>query len=289
MMNLSIVIVNYNAGDHLLKCLQSIEDVKDEAKITIWLVDNASHDDSIAKAQKKFPKINYILSPKNVGFGAGNNLAFKKIDAGYVLLLNPDTVLQKGVLSRLLDYYETHQDIGAITCKIVFDNGKTDLTAHRGFPTPWASLLYLFGDDSLYHLTNQDLTKVHEIDALAGAFMLTKKSILKDVDYFDEDYFMYAEDIDLCYKIKQKGLKIIYIPDVSVIHYKGVSTGLKKHSQEITTATKETRIRSMNAFYETMIIFYNKHYKTRYPFFINWLVYSGIYFRWWLAKRKLTV
>jgi GT2 family glycosyltransferase len=288
-MRLSISIVNYNAGEHLLKCLESIDNVKKEAEIEIYIVDNASSDDSIAKAKQKFPKAHFIENSKNVGFGAAHNQVLRQIKSGYILVLNPDVILEKGNIQPLLEFMESHSDVGAVTPKIVFDNGKLDLTAHRGFPTPLASFLYFLGNDSLYHLSNRNLAKIHEVDAITGAFFLTSAEVLQKVGYFDEDYFMYAEDIDLCYRIKQAGLKVMYIPDVQVLHFKGVSSGLKKHSQHLTTANLETKKRSLNHFYQTMKIFYDKHYKNKYPFFINWAVYFGIYARWWLAKRKLTV
>jgi GT2 family glycosyltransferase len=147
----------------------------------------------------------------------------------------------------------------------------------------------MLGNDSLYHLTDRNLEEIHEVDAITGAFFFTRKSVFEKVGYFDEDYFMYAEDIDLCYRIKKAGYKIMYIPKVSVLHSKGVSSGLKKHSQNISQANLETRKRSLNYFYKTMKIFYKKHYEKSYPFFINWLVYLGINLRWFLAKRKLTV
>lgn len=289
MANLSIIIVNYNAGDYLTRCLESIDKVKDEAIVTTYVVDNASMDTSIKDAQKKFPKVTYILNNENLGFGRANNIALRKITTEYILLLNPDTILEKGVIQTLLQYMDNDKKIGAATCKIIFDNGNVDLTAHRGFPTPWAAFLYFIGNSSLYHLTNTPLDKAHEVDAISGAFFFSRKKVLEEVDYFDEDYFMYAEDIDLCYKIKEAGYKVLYIPDVQIIHYKGVSSGLKKHTKGITTATLETRQRSLNAFYETMKIFYKKHYEKEYPFLVNWMIYLAIDVKWWMAKRKLTV
>ncbi|KKQ67173.1 MAG: WsbD [Candidatus Daviesbacteria bacterium GW2011_GWA2_38_24] len=290
MHKLSIVIVNYNAGDFLLDCLSSIEKLSDEAIISTYVVDNASSDDSIARAQKKFSSVNFILSSSNLGFGKGNNLALKKIKTEYVLLLNPDTQLKKGILSTLIKYMDENPDVGASTCEVLLPDGTVDLTAHRGFPTLRASFLYYFlGNDSLYHLTKYNLKTIHEVDAITGAFFLTRKSVLDKVGLFDEDYFMYAEDIDLCYRIKKAGYKVMYVPTVSVLHHKGVSSGLKKHTQTITQATLETRKRALDAFYKTMKIFYRKHYSKEHPFFVNWLVYMAIDFKWILAKRKLVV
>lgn len=291
MVKLSITIVNYNAGDYLIDCLKSLTAAKDEAdQMAIYIIDNDSSDDSIKKAKKQFPRLTYILNKENLGFGRAHNQALRLIKDGYILILNPDTVVPKGVIKRMLQFMEADPAVGASTCKILFGDGKEDLTAHRGFPTPWASFLYyFFKNDSLYHLTKQDLTVPHEIDALSGSFMLTRAEVLSQVGFFDEDYFMYAEDIDICYRIKEAGFKVMYVPDVLIVHYKGVSSGLKKQTQTVTSASIQTRLRSLNAFYETMLIFYRKHLACQYPFFVNWLVYAGIRIKWWLAKRKLTV
>lgn len=288
--SLNIVLVNYNFDEHLSRCLESIKKIEDEANITVWVVDNNSSDDSLVQAEKKFPKVKFIKNKENLGFGKANNQVLKHVNSGFVLTLNPDTVLQKGVIKYLIDYMNNHGDIGACTAKVVYENGEIDWATHRGLPTPLASFKYYFlKDDSEYHLTNQDLTTAHEVDAVSGAFLLTRAEVLKKVGVFDEDYFMYAEDLDLCYRIKKAGFKIMYVPEVEVTHYKGIASGLKKHSQGSTTANLETKQRSLNAFYSTMKIFYKKHMAQKYPFFINWMVYLGINVKWWLAKRSLTV
>jgi len=289
MIKLTVVIVNYNSGEYLEKCIQSLENVRGEADMEIFVVDNASSDQSINNSQKKFPEINYILNSENLGFGKANNQVLKKLKTEYVLILNPDCEVNSGVLKRLLEYMEEDPEVGVATAQIKLANGKIDLTAHRGFPTPWASFLYLLGDNSLYHLSNKSFKQIHEVDSVSGAFFLTGKSILDKVGLFDEDYFMYAEDIDLCYRIKKAGFKIMYFPDIEVLHHKGISSGLKKHSQELTRADLETKKRSLDHFYETMKIFYKKHYEKIYPAPVNWLIYLGINLKWFLAKRKMTV
>jgi GT2 family glycosyltransferase len=289
MVRLSIIIVNFNSGDYLLRCLESVKNIKDEVELDLYVVDNASTDDSFKKAKNSFKSASFIENKENLGFGKANNQVLGQVKTEYILLLNPDTELKNGTLTTLISFMDQNLGVGASTAKIVLSSGKIDLTAHRGFPNPLASFLYMLGNDSLYHLTNKNLNEIHEVDAITGAFFLTRKSVLEKVGLFDEDYFMYAEDIDLCYRIKKAGFKIMYVPTVSVLHHKGVSSGLKKHSQEITQANLETKKRSLNAFYETMKIFYKKHYEKSYPFFINWLVYLGINLRWFLAKRKLTV
>lgn len=287
---LSVVIVNFNSGDFLLKCLSSLKKVEDEISADIWMVDNASMDDSLEEVKNKFPKLNYIENKENLGFGKANNLALKKIKTENILLLNPDSEVLPGTLKYMVDYIENHPEVGVATCRVEKEDGSLDLATHRGFPTPWASFLYfILKDDSLYHLTGNDMKKDHEVDAVAGAFFLTRKSVLDKVGLFDEDYFLYAEDLDLCYRIKNAGFKIMYVPEVKIIHHKGISSGIKKHSQGVTTATDESRRKALNSFYETMKIFYRKHLEKNYPFFINWLVYFGIDFKWWLAKRKMVV
>lgn len=289
MKDLSIVILNFNSGEYLTKCLDSIKHVEDEAKISIIVIDNNSSDDSLNLAKSKFKNVNFIKNNENVGFSKGYNPTLKNIKTEYILLLNPDCILEKGVIKKTLEDFENNEKVGAVTPKIILSNGKIDLTAHRGFPTPWASLLYALGDDSLYHLTNKMSDQIHEVDSITGAFFLTKKSILESVGYLDERFFLYGEDIDLSLRIKKKGFKILYDPEVKVIHNKGISSGLKKHSQELSKADQQTKSKARNAFYEAMILFYDKHYKNHYPFFITWLVYLGIYLKWGLAKVKSTV
>jgi GT2 family glycosyltransferase len=290
MPRLTVSIVNYNAGDYLLRCVESLEKIKNEISMEIWVVDNASNDDSIAKLKKKFPKLHYILNQENFGFGKAHNQVLKNLETEYILILNPDVELEKGNLTTPISFMDANLEVGAVTGEVILSNGQVDLTAHRGFPTPWASFKYYFlKDESSYHLSKKDMSQIHEVDAISGAFFLTRKKILDKVGLFDEDYFMYAEDIDLCFRIKQAGFKIMYLPSVKILHHKGISSGLKKHTQGATTASLETRKRSLDAFYDTMKIFYRKHLAKDYPFFINWIVYLGVNLKWYLAKRKLTV
>lgn len=288
MKNLTIAILNFNSGEYLSKCLESIKLVKDEANITTVVIDNDSTDDSLNLVESKFKDVKFVKNSENLGFSKGYNKTLKEVKSECVLLLNPDCLLEKGVIKKILENFEIEK-AGAVTCKIILSNGKIDLTAHRGFPTPWASLLYALGDDSLYHLTGKISDQIHEVDAISGAFFMTKKSILEEVGFLDERFFLYGEDIDLSLRIKNKGYKILYDPAVKITHYKGISSGLKKHSQELTAANSATRKKAMNAFYGAMILFYDKHYKNKYPFLVTWLVYLGIYLKWGLAKLKSTV
>ena len=272
-----------------MRCLESLKLAEDKLELDIWVVDNDSEDLSLKKAKNKFSKIHYIENKENLGFGAANNQVLKQVKSEYILLLNPDTEVEKDTLPVMLDFMQNYPEVGAATCKALKSIGSLDWAYHRGFPTPWASLLYFLGNDRLYHLTGRNMDQIHEVDAISGSFFFTKKSVLDKVGLFDEDYWLYAEDIDLSYRIKKAGFKIMYVPQVKVTHFKGVSSGIKAHSQQITTATDESRIKAFNSFYKTMIIFYRKNLARNYPFFINWLVYGGINLRWMLAKRKLKV
>lgn len=290
MVKLSISIVNYNSGDYLTRCLESIEKVRGEADLKVYILDNASTDDSFEKAKKKFKDTLFIKSDENLGFSKGQNIILRKIETEYILILNPDCEILEGTIKYMLKFMEENEDIGATSCLVEKEDGSIDWASHRGFPTPMASFKYYFlKDDSLYHLRDKNMTKTHEVDAIVGAFFLTRKSVLEKVGLFDEKFFMYGEDIDLCFRIKEKGFKVMYVPEVKILHHKGVSSGLKKHTQHVTTATSQSRLKAFNAFYEAMKIFYKKHYEKKYPKIINWLIYSAIDLKWFLAKRKMVV
>lgn len=290
MKKLSISIVNYNAGEYLVRCLDSLEKIKDEVEFDVYVVDNASIDGSIEVAREKFPGINYVLNEDNLGFGKAHNMVLKKAKTPYVLTLNPDTEIPRGVLKYLIDFMEKNSEVGIASPRVEKSDGTLDAASHRGFPTPLASVLYFFfKNDKRYHLTNRDMSKIHEVDSVVGAFMMIRKSVLDKIGYFDEDYFLYGEDLDLCYRVKNAGFKVMYIPQVKIMHVKGVSSGIKKHSQGDSSANKSTKNKSLGYFYSTMKIFYRKHYEKKYPFFINWIVYLGIDIKLLLAKRKKIV
>lgn len=287
MKKLTISIVNYNAGEYLIKCLESLKSVQKEADFDVYVVDNASIDGSIELAEKKFPQFHFIKNKTNLGFGKAHNLVLEKVRSPYLLTLNPDSEIQPGVLAYMLKYMSSNEDVGLATCKIVKPNGKLDIASHRGFPTPKASFFYfVLKNDKYYHLTDRDMNKIHEIDSAVGAFMMVRKSVLDKVGYFDEDYFLYAEDIDICFRIKAAGYKIMYVPDVEIKHIKGVSSGIKKDSQLDSSASAKTREKSVEYFYDTMKIFYKKHYAKKYPGIFNKIIYTGIDLKKSLSLRK---
>lgn len=293
MKDLSIIIVSYNTKDVIGECLESIQANAGEIiSYEVIVVDNNSSDDSVEYLKNNFKDVITIANKENSGFSRANNIGLKRAQGRYLLFLNPDTVVQKDTLGIMVEFMDRHKDAGAATCKVELPSGEIDDASHRGFPTPWNAFFHFSGIAKLfpkstffngYHLGWKDLDKVHEIDSLAGAFMIVRREAGDEVGWWDEDYFFYGEDIDFCYKLKEAGWKIYYIPTVSILHIKGVSGGLKKHSQKITTATKETRIRATSWRFDAMRIFYRKHYFDKYPKILTWLVLQGIG-----LKQKLT-
>lgn len=290
MKKLTISIVNYNAGEFLINCLKSLRKISKDLDFDVYVVDNDSNDGSYERAAKEFKEFNFIKNKNNIGFGAAHNIVLKKAKTPYLLTLNPDCDVNDGVLSYMYDFMEKNPDVGISTCKIEKLDGSLDIASHRGFPTLKASFMYFFlKNDKLYHLTDRDMTKIHDIDSAVGAFMFIRKSVLDKVGYFDEDYFLYAEDIDLCFRVKEAGFRVMYVPEVKITHVKGVSSGIKKDSKKVSNANSTVQNNSVNYFYDTMKIFYRKHYAKNYPQAINKLVYFGIDMKKKKALKKREV
>lgn len=284
-MDLSIIIVNYNTKDFLRDCLTSIQKtVSTSLKYEVIVVDNNSTDKSTEMVKKEFPNI-LLIENENEGFAKANNRGVKKSKGNYILFLNPDTVVHEGTIEGMLLFLKEHPNTGAATCKLVMKNGELDYASHRGFPTPWNAFCYFSGISKRFSKVKflsgytgswQDFNTVHEIDALAGAFMLVPRKAGDEVGWWDEDYFFNGEDLDFCFRLKEKGWRIYYVPQYSILHYNGVSGGTKKTSSEISTATKETKRRIQKARFDAMRIFYKKHYMKKYPKIITSLVLAGI-------------
>lgn len=298
MIDLSIIIVNFNAKKYLSKCLDSVLE-SNLKNIEIIVVDNASKDGSVNDLKKYMEKsgakIKLIDNKKNMGFSAANNQGIKKAIGRYVLFLNPDTNVYPSTLKYMVNFMDKNKNVGAATCKVVLPNGQIDDSSHRGFPTPWNSFCYFLGLSKIfpnskifsgYTLGFLNLSSTHEIDALAGAFMITRREAGEKLGWWDEDYFFYGEDIDFCYRLKESGWKIYYIPRVSILHYKGVSSGIKNHSMHLSHADLETKRAATTARYDAMKIFYKKHYMSKYPRFLTLLILKGINIKFWISMRK---
>jgi len=291
--DLSIIIVSYNTASITLSCLKRIfSSLKKNKNLSfeIIVVDNGSTDNSVKKIEKlKLKELNLtiIKNKRNLGYAKANNQGLKDAKGNFILFLNSDVLVEKIDWIKLFDFFRKNKNIGALTVKIKLKNGKIDWASHRGFPTLWRSVCYFFRLEKFfasipllnkifggYHLTHLNLDKVHEVEAISGAFFLTKKSILDKLKGFDEQFFMYGEDLDLCLRIKKLGYQIIYYPHFSVVHLK-YQSGLGKDNKAIKRQTRYY-------FYQAMKIFYKKHYEKKYPFFINSLVY---FFLDWKIKR----
>ncbi|MEO0077060.1 MAG: glycosyltransferase family 2 protein [candidate division WOR-3 bacterium] len=297
-MKLSIIIVNYNSKSHILSCLKSLSDIGQVKDYEVFVVDNSSTDDSVSAIEKLYPWVKLIKNNRNLGFAKANNQAIKLAQGEYILLLNPDTVVVNDAINKTINFMDRNLDISAVSCRVELANGKLDPACHRGFPTPWASLCYFLGLEKLfpksrlfgqYHMTYKLFSVPHEIDVPSGCFFLIRRSTVEKIGLLDEDYFLFGEDVDWAYRIKQAGGKIYFYPDAKIIHYKGTSSGIKKETHNLTQASIETRKKSVNYFYDAMKIFYDKYYKKKYPFFITWLVYAGIEIKRSLSLRKLKV
>ncbi len=292
-LDLSIIILNFNTKDFLRQCLKSIIDhqsltINHQSSVIsdeIIVVDNASSDGSAAMVQKEFKAVQLVESKKNIGFAAGNNLGIPRSRGRYLLFLNPDTKVAAKTLKTMIEFMDQHCRVGAATCRVELPDGQLDDACHRGFPTPGNAFFHFLGLDkalakikffSGYSLGYLPLDKAHEIDSGCGAFLMVRRRAGDQIDWWDEDYFWYGEDLDFCYRLKEKGWQVYFLPQVKIIHYKGVASGMKKQSQELTTATKETKMRAARSSTEVMRIFYQKHYQNRYPKIIAWLVMKGI-------------
>lgn len=280
---LTIIILNYNTKELLQECLDSIRKYIDEVVLEVIVSDNASSDGSAGMVKKKFPWV-YLIEGPNNGFSKGNNRARKLARGEMVLFLNPDTIVNKGVFKKIVEYLENHKDVGALGCKLVLPSGEIDKDGKRSFPTPWVSFTHLvlkldrvFPKSKLfakYWYGYLPENKLLEVDAIQGAFFLTRKKILDGVGWFDEDYFFYGEDLDLCWKIKKAGWKIVYYPKVFIYHLKGVSMGRSKLWK--TKIPLKQKLEVKLATVEAMETFYKKNLWERYPLFFNLFVIFGI-------------
>jgi len=278
-MKLSIVIVNYNVEHFLEQCLTSVRRATKGIEAEVFVVDNNSVDGSLRMLAKKFPEAKLIANRKNVGFSVANNQAIKVSLGEYVLLLNPDTVVEDDTLQKVISFMDAHPDAGGLGVKMLDGKGKFLPESKRGLPTPLTAFYKIFGFSkvfpkskrfSRYHLGFLDKDKSHEVDVLSGAFMLMRRSVLDETGLLDEDFFMYGEDIDLSYRITQAGYKNYYFADTRIIHYKGEST-------------KKSSVNYVFVFYNAMIIFARKHFSQKRANTFSFLISIAIYFRAFLA------
>lgn len=256
-LDISIIIVNYNVKHFLKQCLQSVYAAQQDLSIDVWVVDNNSVDGSLQMIEELFPETKIISNKENVGFSRANNQAMEKARGKYQLILNPDTIIEHDTLLKCFSFMESNKKAGALGVKMIDGEGKFLPESKRGLPTPKVALYKMtmlnkvlpksktFGQ---YHLGYLPDDETNEVDVLSGAFMFIRTSVLNQIGYFDETYFMYGEDIDLSYRITKAGYKNFYFPESTIIHYKGEST-------------KKKTFNYVKTFYNAMIIFAKTHYK----------------------------
>ena len=281
---LTLIILNYNSQFWLKKTLTSLKINyldKSKTKVKTIVVDNNSQDDSVKMVKKEFPWIELIELDNNSGYAAGNNVALKAVDSEYVMLLNNDVEFTAGSnLDLLIEFLKQNQQFAVASPKVFLSNGKLDWACHRGEPTPWASFTYFLGLAELfpqsklfaqYHQTYQNMNDTHIIDACTGAAMMIRTKYMNEVGLLDEQFFMYAEDLDWCKRFRDAGYKISFIPLVSIIHH--------KYKSGIKTQTEITALQAKKSFYNTMLQYYDKHYQSKYPKIIRWLLKTFLFIK----------
>jgi GT2 family glycosyltransferase len=256
LLTLSVIIVNYNVKYFLEQCLHSVLKAAEDVETEVIVVDNHSTDESLAYLAPRFPDVKFIRSSANAGFAKACNRGLAEARGEYILFLNPDTLVAEDSFSTCIRFFENHPDCGALGVKMIDGSGAFLKESKRAFPSPLTSLFKLFGFARLfpksklfsrYHLGHLDKEQNHEVDVLAGAYLLVRHDVLKRIGSFDEAFFMYGEDVDLSYRIQKAGFKNYYVADTTIIHFKGEST-------------KRGSLNYVRMFYYAMSVFVKKHY-----------------------------
>ena len=283
-MKLSVIIVNYNVKEELTFCLSSVQRALQGIEGEVFVVDNHSADGSCDVIKTLFPWVTLIENADNLGFARANNIAIRKAVGEYILLLNPDTVVEQDSFAKMIAFMDEHADCGGLGVKMLDAQGAFLPESKRGIPTPWVAFCKLFGLYKLfpksekcnrYYLSNISQDSVAQVEILAGACMLLRKSVLDEIGLLDETYFLYGEDVDISYRILQAGYKNYYFPETSIIHLKGAST-------------KKLEVKSVREFYRSMEIFVSQHFSHYNSLFVI-LIKLGIKVRMFLAMLGLSV
>lgn len=281
MIDLSIIIVNYNVKEFLLNLLESINHATKDLNLEIIVIDNNSLDGSTQAVSKKYPNVIVIENKENVGFGSANNQGLEIAKGKYLLLINPDTIVKENTLIRTIKFLEENPQAGLVGCKVLNPDGSLQLPCRRSFPGPWVSFTKVMGLSKLfprsklfakYNLTYLDENESYEVDAVSGSFMMLSRKAYDKVGGFDTDFFMYGEDLDICYRIQKAGFKVYYFSETEIIHYKGEST-------------KRSKIDETKIFYNAMHLFVRKHFSS--SFIVEAILQFGIVLRKLLTFANL--
>jgi len=259
-MQLSVIILNYNVRYFLEQCLLSVQKALKGIDSEIIVVDNASKDNSCEMLKKHFPDVILIENKENTGFPKGNNIGVAKAKGKYLCILNPDTVVSEDTFQKLLEFAQTKENLGIIGCKLIDGTGAFLPESKRNVPTPKVSLLKMLGKVNAYYANHLSENEIGKATVFVGAFMFVERQKYLELNGFDEDFFMYGEDIDLSYRFFKKGYDNYYFGQTTIIHYKGESTSKDKIY--------------LKRFYGAMKIFYKKHFRKN--IFLNLMIDSGI-------------
>ncbi len=263
-MKLSIVIVSYNVRNYLEQCLQSVKQALEGIEGEVFVVDNRSDDDSVETVRTNYPWVRLIVNQENMGFSRANNIAIREASGEYVLLLNPDTIVEKDTLREVLGFMEEHPKAGGAGVMMHNADGSLAPESRRALPTPWVSCLKMLGFSKQYYMSHLPWDKPGRIEVISGAFCFLRRKALDEVGLLDEDFFMYGEDIDLSFRLLKGGWENWYLP-YPITHFKGKST-------------QKSDYRYVHIFYKAMLIFFRKHY-SHLSVFYALPVKMAIYFR----------
>lgn len=277
--DLSIIIVNYNAKDYLKQCLDSIYSNSSKVNFEVILVDNCSLDGSVGMVRERFANIKIIENIRNKGFVKANNQGLESSRGKYILCLNNDSIVLPGALEELIKFMSTHLEAGACGPKVLNSDGTIQQQCKRGFPTILSSLAYFLGLHKIfpkskvlghYLMTYLNPDEVNEVDSVSGACLMVRKEVIEQVGLMDENFIMYGDDLDWCFRIKKAGWKVYYVPLAQIIHYGGRSS-------------QKLPYKGILWFYKAAFIFYKKHYAKQNNFIINYIVYLGIFVKAFLS------
>ena len=271
-MKLSIVIVSYNVSSYLQQCLDSVMTALEGIEGEVFVVDNASSDDSVAMVRSRYPQVRLIESGENLGFSRANNVAIRQASGEYVLLLNPDTEVAEDTLRGVLAFMDAHPKAGGAGVKMHNTDGTLAPESRRALPTPWVSCLKMLGFTKRYYMSHLPWDEPGQIEVISGAFCMLRRAALDEIGLLDETFFMYGEDIDLSYRLTKAGWENWYLP-FSIVHHKGKST-------------QKSDYRYVHIFYQAMLIFFRKHYG-HLSFFYTFPVKAAIYFRAGIALADI--
>ena len=271
-MKLSIVIVSYNVRTFVAQCLDSVQKASEGMEVEVFVVDNASADDTVSHIGRHYPWVKLIANEDNLGFSRANNIAIHQAQGEYILLLNPDTIVAEPTLCECISFMDAHALAGGLGVRMHNADGSLAPESRRAIPSPWVSCLKMLGFTKRYYMSHLSWDEPSRIEVISGAFFMLRRKALDQVGLLDEDFFMYGEDIDLSYRLLKGGWENWYQPS-DIVHFKGEST-------------QKSTFRYVHVFYQAMLIFFRKHYGHQGIFFTV-PVKLAIYFRAALALTDI--